>query len=261
VRGGVDFDFPPNTTIAPTGTLLVVSFDPMDAATLAAFKAAYGLTSTAPIFGPWSGKLDNGGESIELLKPDAPQAPSAGDAGFVPFVSVEKIVYADKSPWTTNADGTGLSLQRVSLSGYINDPTNWIAAAPTPAPGTTGDRDGDGMPDSWEQANGLNPDFAGDANTDADGDGMTNLQEYLAGTNPQSASSKLSVAISLTPANAARVQFSAVSNLSYTMQQRDSLATGTWLNLTSFVAAPSNRTIVITNAVPMPPRFYRVTGP
>jgi hypothetical protein len=46
------------------------------------------------------------------------------------------------------------------------------------------DSDGDGMPDAWEIANGLNPYDPTDANLDPDGDGLTNLQEYLLGTNP-----------------------------------------------------------------------------
>jgi hypothetical protein len=41
------------------------------------------------------------------------------------------------------------------------------------------DADRDGMPDTWERANGFDPDDAGDRNGDADGDGYTNLEEYL----------------------------------------------------------------------------------
>jgi hypothetical protein len=47
------------------------------------------------------------------------------------------------------------------------------------------DTDGDGLPNEWETAHGLNPqspagDFA-DANADPDGDGYTNLDDYLHG--------------------------------------------------------------------------------
>lgn len=41
------------------------------------------------------------------------------------------------------------------------------------------DTDADGMPNAWEQANGLNPTDAMDGPTDSDGDGYTNLEGYL----------------------------------------------------------------------------------
>lgn len=42
------------------------------------------------------------------------------------------------------------------------------------------DTDGDGMPDFWETANGLNPNDSLDASEDIlDSDGLTNLEEYL----------------------------------------------------------------------------------
>lgn len=48
-----------------------------------------------------------------------------------------------------------------------------------------GDDDNDGMPDTWETANGLNALDAGDAVLDSDSDGFNNLYEYYAGMNPQ----------------------------------------------------------------------------
>ncbi|MEM7346154.1 MAG: DNRLRE domain-containing protein, partial [Chloroflexota bacterium] len=41
------------------------------------------------------------------------------------------------------------------------------------------DSDRDGMPDSWEQQQGLNPNNPADGSGDLDGDGYTNVEEYL----------------------------------------------------------------------------------
>ncbi len=49
------------------------------------------------------------------------------------------------------------------------------------------DSDGDGMPDHWETANGLDPSGPTDASADPDGDGLTNLQEYQSDTDPNTA--------------------------------------------------------------------------
>ena len=46
------------------------------------------------------------------------------------------------------------------------------------------DADGDGLPDEYEAANGLNANDPGDAAIDVDGDGLTALEEYNIGTNP-----------------------------------------------------------------------------
>lgn len=43
------------------------------------------------------------------------------------------------------------------------------------------DSDGDGMPDAWEKANGLNPNDPKDANGDINGDGYTNIEKYING--------------------------------------------------------------------------------
>ena len=262
IRGGVDFDFPPNTALGASATLLVVGFDPATNATdLAAFKSVYGISNNVAILGPWNGKLDNGSESLELFKPDVPQSPPANDAGFVPFILVEQITYSDRAPWTTNADGTGFSLQRVSATGYGNDPTNWLAAAPTASPAGTGDNDGDGMPDAWELTHGFDPGNPADASLDADSDGMSNWQEFFAGTDPRDPASRLWLQ-SLPPVGDVWVlRFTAFADKSYTAQSRPSLATGAWQQLQFYPALPSNRVYFITNVFSTPARFYRLSTP
>jgi len=46
------------------------------------------------------------------------------------------------------------------------------------------DTDGDGIPDGWEDENGLNPDDAADASFDYNDNGRTNFQEYKNGSDP-----------------------------------------------------------------------------
>ena len=263
LRGGVDFDFPSNVTLAPNGTLVVVSFSPTNTTALNAFKAVYGVTSAVTFLGPWTGQLANNSEEVELYRPDTPQQPPASDAGFVPYILVERVVYADLPPWPAVADGSGWSLQRVSGTGYGNDATNWIGAPTTlNVAAGSGDSDGDGMPDAYENQYplALNPNNPGDGALDYDGDGLTNFQEFLAGTNPQSAASRLFITGSFESTNSIRLQFNAVSNVTYNFQSRVSLSTGSWIQLANVPAALSNRSITITNtATPM--KFYRVVVP
>ncbi len=126
----VEFQFPSGITLPGEGYLLVVNFDPVaNPAALAAFRSRYGVADTVPVYGPYSGKLDNAGENLELYQPRAPIGPS----GFVPLILADRVDYQTALPWPAGAvDGGGLSLQRRSPSLYGNEPTNWVAAAPTP---------------------------------------------------------------------------------------------------------------------------------
>lgn len=124
LRGGVDFNLPPNVSLAAGQSLLFVNFDPADAAQLAAFRAKYGTFSGVPVFGPYSSKLDNSVDEISLLKPDAP------DTNGTPYIVVDALEYEDSAPWPPGADGTGAALQRISLAAFADDPANWVAAAP-----------------------------------------------------------------------------------------------------------------------------------
>ena len=84
----------------------------------------------------------------------------------------------------TSGKFTGDSSNRPGIidSQDDNKPTDatsdwsaWPTLNSTTAPTDT---DGDGMPDSWEVANGLNPNDASDGNTVGD-DGYTNLENYM----------------------------------------------------------------------------------
>ena len=127
LRGDADFDFPTNVTLSPGATLLVVNFNPVsNTNALAVFRTAYGLEASVPLFGPYSGSLDNSSARVELQKPDAP------NAGTVPRIVVDTVQYRDTAPWPAAADGAGSSLQRLVASAYGNEPTNWFAAGLSP---------------------------------------------------------------------------------------------------------------------------------
>ena len=61
---------------------------------------------------------------------------------------------------------------------------NWMTTPVSDTIKLVLDSDGDGMPDVWEIANGLNPNNAADAGYDSDGDGYNNLEEYTNNTDP-----------------------------------------------------------------------------
>jgi len=132
LRGAVSFDFPQNLTIPAWSYFLVVGFDLANTELLEAFRTKYRLPPDTLILGPYSGKLDNRGETINLQKPDAPQPFDRPKPGLVPYLQVDRITYADRLPWSDVPDGRGASLQRRGALVYGNDPIHWLAASPTP---------------------------------------------------------------------------------------------------------------------------------
>ncbi len=260
LRDAVSFQFNTNHTIPAGGYLVLVGFDPAtNGAALAAFHAKFGTNGT--VVGPWSGRLDNAGESVELAAPDNPQT-APPDLGLVPYVLVDKVAYADLAPWPPSADGLGASLQRLNFAGYGNDPANWTATTPTAGTSGLTDTDGDGIPDTWEDANGLNK-LVNDAALDPDQDGFNNRQEYIAGTNPQSAASRLRLA-SVTPGETGvEINFTAAADRSYSILYRDSLGAGPWLKLADVPAEPSDRPVAVSDSASLSQsqRFYRLVTP
>ena len=85
------------------------------------------------------------------------------------------------------------------------------------------DDDNDGMPDTWEAANGTDP-LVKDADMDNDGDGFTNGAEYVAGTSPQDPASFFRVSRVERAEGFVRITFDAVPGRTYAIWRQPGLA-------------------------------------
>ena len=130
LRNAVDYNFPGGVTLGANSFLIVVGFDPAtNVVQTASFRSRFGIPATVTILGPWIGRLDNSGDTVELNYPTSPIGSR------YPRALMDWVSYTDLPPWATAADGQGnglgTSLQRRSALGYGNEPTNWVAAVPT----------------------------------------------------------------------------------------------------------------------------------
>jgi len=118
---GTGYEFPFGVTI-PAYSYILVAKNPTNYS-----------SAPCPVYGPYDGKLSNGGEEIEI------QIPGDQEYGLDRYqIPIEKVDYSDGShpvgddPWPTSADGDGDSLNRDDINAYSRDYSNWSAAAPTP---------------------------------------------------------------------------------------------------------------------------------
>jgi hypothetical protein len=129
---GIEFAFSAErpVTVPPGGFIVVVRNQ-------AAFSWRYPGVPAETVFGPYEGNLGNSGEKLELGMPG-----DVDSSGQRHYIRLDRVNYSDGSHpedvpgpvdlWPAEADGGGLSLNRVAPADYGNDPQNWIAAQPSP---------------------------------------------------------------------------------------------------------------------------------
>jgi hypothetical protein len=157
----------------PGEIVLVVGNDP------AVFRTTFNPPVEVGVFGPYTGRLSNGGERVALKLPEANPLPAEPD--LMPAVDIAD--YNDNAPWPTSPDGTGTTLERVFPASYGADPASWQASS---LPGGTPGVVGSPPPTDWRTAYFTAAELL-DANlsgplADADLDGVNNLLEHIFGT-------------------------------------------------------------------------------
>jgi hypothetical protein len=116
---GIDFLFANGTVIEP-GAYMMLAKD------RDVFAATYG--ASIPVLAEFPGSLDNGGETLTLLKPAIRPAPD---------LIIDQVTYDNDLPWPNAADGGGASLQLIDPAQDHNRVANWAAVAtnaPPPPP-------------------------------------------------------------------------------------------------------------------------------
>ncbi|MBS0658695.1 MAG: S8 family serine peptidase [Verrucomicrobia bacterium] len=158
--------------------------------------------------------------------------------------------------FTPAAGANSISGTATLLQTDTNTPNNTASFNFT----VSNDTDGDGIPDAYEIANGMNPNDPNDAALDFDGDGMTNLQEYRAGTDPRSAASSLAIVnVVRSGTTGADVTFRSIAGKSYRLMHRDAMDSGAWVQVGSnIVGTGADLTVNDPAATGFGKQFYRV---
>ena len=203
-----------------------------------------------------------------------------GARGFVAFTADSSSGWAHL-PFNLDANGETLRLYRTTgtsiidevtwgietegvSSGRIADGGAIIAQLAFQSPGASNvidpnaDSDEDGMIDSWETENGLNPNDPTDAALDGDGDQRSNLYEFISGTNPNDPGSVLEITSMSFDQSGFTLEFTARAGIRYTVELSDDLVA--WQALTVLEPAAVDYLATVLDAGARLRRFYRITA-
>ncbi|MCA9200156.1 MAG: hypothetical protein KDA87_21605, partial [Planctomycetales bacterium] len=171
------YNFDDGTVLDAGDSLVVTSFNPDSPANtrrLNGFLAHYQLdANNIRIVGGYGGQLSNSDDVVRL------EAPSdAGDR------VVDETLYDDLAPWSTTADGSGNSLQRLAGTANGLAASSWFASNPTPGASAGGNRPGDFNADSLVDAADIQLLCqqimlgGNDSQYDVNGDGQVDLADH-----------------------------------------------------------------------------------
>jgi len=123
------------------------------------------------------------------------------------------------------------------------------------------DSDADGLPDWWEDLNGLDSSSSvGDDGVDGDkdGDGMSNMDEFRAGTDPDDSDDYLTVVIEPI-SGGVQVEWTAVPDVNYQLESAEKLVPPDWVEKGGLRTANSTvESDTDYDAGSVTSRFYRV---
>ncbi len=124
----------------------------------------------------------------------------------------------------------------------------------------TDDTDGDGIPDAYEVAHGMNANNPADAAADFDGDRFNNLQEYRAGTDPSDSSSALRITSVQVSGQDALISVLTATGRLYQLERTLQFPTGPW-NPVGQPAQGDGSTMTITDpsALTLSNAIYRIS--
>jgi uncharacterized repeat protein (TIGR01451 family) len=157
--------------------------------------------------------------------------------------------------------------------GVINNQSRGATSAPDPDsanniliipitvydPSGSADSDGDGMPDDWETANGLDLTDPGDAWQDPDEDGKSNLEECQARTNPWVPDTGIVIDQIVRVGNNIVIQFPTRAGVQYQLERAGSIPSGAWTDVGDPVdGTGETATVSDTNAATQSRGFYRI---
>ena len=155
----------------------------------------------------------------------------------------------------------GVSEGRVPDGGTTITRFPGLATPGAPNTAPAADTDGDGIPDAWERANGLNENNPGDAQADNDLDGMSNLNEFRAGTNPNSNASILKLRVTSIEQGSPVLAFRAAANKTYSILATDTVNAFDWRRVGDIQTGTEREVQLVDDDPADGTRFYRIVSP